>query len=379
MFPFVNRPAMAPAPNGLATATAAPQGRQDAPAPTVPFVRASQRQTLFANVDVSRVITANAQQVGVFELPASGFLRRVPLLVTASGGDDGLTPAVAAADGPWSIIEQISLEDPSGRPIFGPVSGYELFLSNFTGGYTDQLDPATWEPYSAIDTNGDFRFLLYVPVEASMRDGYASLTNQDSSAAYRLRISMADETAVYATPPGTTNPTVRFQAWADLWTQPTATNLAGQPQQQVPPGSGTIQFWTREVNPIVIGRNTVRVKRVGNLFRNLVLITRTAAGARVASNTLPDPIRIMWDNLTLTDEGRSIRLARQESFLGGNPVPAGVYVYSFCDDLDGQSGFELRNALLPTTVATKLEIDGSFAAAGSLTVLINDILPVNLS
>jgi len=94
---------------------------------------------------------------------------------------------------------------------------------------------------------------------------------------------------------------------------------------------------------------------------------------------LPDPIRIQWDNLTLYDEGRDLRLNKAESFLGGNAVPAGVYVYSFCDDLDGQSGFEMRNALLPTTVATRLEVDGSWAAAGSLTVLINDILPVNLS
>lgn len=370
---------MPPSPSALASEVANPQNRQDAPIPTVPFVRASQRQTLFANADVSRVITASSQQVGVFELPASGFLRRIPLLVTASGGDDGATPAVVAADGPWSIIEQISLEDPSGRPIFGPVSGWELFMANFAGGYTDQLDPATWAPFSAVDTNGDFSFLLYVPVEASARDAYASLANQDSSAAYRLRVTMADETGIYATSPGTTLPTVRFQAWVDLWTQPTAANLAGQPQQQVPPGSGTIQFWSREVNAIVLGRNTVRVKRVGNLFRNLILVTRDAAGARVASATLPDPIRIMWDNLTLTDEGRAIRLAKQESFLGGNAVPAGVYVYSFCDDLDGQSGFELRNALLPTTVATKLEADGSWAAAGSLTVLVNDILPVNLS
>lgn len=370
---------MPPAPNALASATAAPEGRQDAPLPMVPFVRASQKQTLFANVDVTRTITAAAQQVGVFELPASGFLRHIPVLVTASGGDDGLTPAVAAADGPWSIVEQITLEDPSGRPIFGPVSGYEWMLSNLVGGYFDQSDPATWSPFSTIDTNGDFTFLLYVPVEASPRDGYASLANQDSSAAYRLRISMADETGVYATSPGTTLPDVRFQGWVDLWTQPTAANLAGQGQQQVPPGSGTIQFWTREVNAVVVGRNTLRVKRVGNLFRNLVLVTRDASDDRVASSTLPDPIRIMWDNLTLIDEGRQIRLMKQESFMGGTTIPGGVYVYSFCDDLDGRQGFELRNALLPTTVATKLEVDGTFAVAGSLTVMINDILPVDLS
>jgi hypothetical protein len=331
---------------------------------------------LFANIDQSRTLGAAGQQVGVFELPASGFLRRVSLLVTATGGAGG--GAVVAADGPWSVIDQIELTDPSGRPIFGPVSGYELFLANFTGGYTNQLDPATWAPFSAPDANGNFSFMLNIPVEASPRDGYASLANQDSSAAYRVRISMANTAAVFSTPPGTL-PSVRFQGWVDLWTQPTAMNLAGQPQQQQPPGAGTVQFWTREVNAIVAGRNTTRIKRVGNLFRNMVLITRDAGGVRVASNTLPDPIRVVWDNLTLTDEGRQIRLQKQESFLDGFTVPAGVYVYSFCDDLDGQSGHELRNALLPTTVATRLEIDGTWAVAGSLTVLINDILPVNLS
>lgn len=372
----INRREMFPAPAALASETARPAGREGAPTPTVPFVRASQRQTLFANVDQSRTPTAASQLVGVFEMPASGFLRRIAIAVTASGGTGAA--AVYQADAPWSIIEQISLEDPSGRPIFGPVSGYELFLANFAGGYTDQLDPATWAPYVAPATNGNFTFMLFVPVEASQRDGYASLTNQDSSAAYRLRIQMSPLISVYSTNP-TTIPSVRFQAWADLWTQPTAANLSGQAQQQTPPGSGTIQFWTREVNALVAGRNTVRVKRVGNLFRNLILVVRDAPGARVASNTLPDPIRIQWDNLTLYDEGRDLRLQKQESFLGGNTVPAGVYVYSFCDDLDGQSGFEMRNALLPTTVATRLEIDGTFAVAGSLTVLINDILPVNLS
>jgi len=367
---------MAPAPAALAQQTAAPAGREGAPTPTVPFVRASQRQTLFANVDQSRTPTASSQLVGVFEMPASGFLRNISLVVTASGGTGAA--AVYQADAPWSIIEQISLDDPSGRPVFGPISGYELFLANFAGGYTEQLDPATWANYVTPATTGNFVFMLNIPVEASQRDGYASLANQDSSAAYRLRIQMSPLISVYSTNP-TTIPSVRFQAWANLWTQPTATNLSGQAQQQTPPGTGTIQFWTREVNTLVLGRNTVRIKRVGNLFRNLILVTRDVAGARVASATLPDPIRIQWDNLTLYDEGRDLRLNKAESFLGGNPVPAGVYVYSFCDDLDGQSGFEMRNALLPTTVATRLEVDGTWAAAGSLTVLINDILPVNLS
>src|SRR5690606_36560852 len=117
---------------------------------------------------------------------------------------------------------------------------------------------------------------------------------------------------------------------------------------------GTLQSWTREINALVSGQNTVRVKRVGNLFRNLVLITRDASGDRVANSVLPDPIRVQWDSLTLYDEGRELRLTKQENQYGGVALPNGVICYTFCDDLDGRPGHELHNALLPTTPATRL-------------------------
>lgn len=363
---------------GAATLTQAanPQGRQNAPQPMVPFVRASTRQTIPGQIDQSRQMTANAQQVGVFELPASGFLRSVVLLVTATGGSGG--SGVLDADGPFSVIDQISLEDPSGRPIYGPISGYEMYLSNLYGGYEFQVDPTTFNAYDVSDAaNGNFSFLLRIPVEASVRDAYASLVNQDSSAAYRVRISMSGEGAVFSTSPVTTLPSVRFQGWVELWTQPTATNLQGQPQQQTPPGLGTIQAWTRETNTLNSGDNGIRVKRVGNLFRNLVLITRDSSGDRVADSVLPDPIRVDWDSLTLKNEGRSLLLTKMENEYGV-ANPQGVLVYTFCDDLDGKPGAEMRNALLPTTPATRLEFNGSWGGAGSLTVMINDIAPVNL-
>lgn len=367
-----------PTPSALATQTARPEGRQSAPTPVIPFVRAANRQTLDAGIDVSRLLVAGSQQIGVFEIPATGFLRNITVLVTASNGDAGLATVAADPDAPWSVIDQISLEDPAGQPIFGPVSGYEFYLSNWAGGYEDQVDPATWAAYSAVDTDGDFRFLLHVPVEASLRDGYGSLVNQDSSAAYRLRVTLAGSAEVYTTPPDTL-PSVRVQGWVNVWTQPTPTNLMGQPQEMAPPGSGTVQFWTREINPVVSGNNALRVKRVGNLVRNFVLVVRDSSGDRVASTTLPDPIRILWDTLMLQDVGQVALLTRMEAQYNGVAAPAGVYIFTYCDDLDGKPGCELRNALLPTTPATRLEFQGSFNAAGSLTVLINDILPVGLS
>src|SRR5690606_26082188 len=103
----------------------------------------------------------------------------------------------------WSIIDSIELDDPAGQPIFGPVSGYEFMLTNFAGGYEPQVNPAEYASFEAMDSDGNFRFELSVPVEASARDGYASLTNQDSSAAYRLRITLAGASAVYDTEPTT--------------------------------------------------------------------------------------------------------------------------------------------------------------------------------
>lgn len=370
-----------PVPSQVATQSARPEGRQGAPVAKVPFVRAAQRQSMDANIDVTRTLTASSQRVGTFELPATGFLRYVDILVTASGGDAGLATVAAAADAPWSVIDQISLVDPAGQPIFGPMTGYQFYLANFVGGYFgDQSDPANFSAYTAVDSDGDFTFLLRVPIEASARDGYASLTNQDSSAAYRLNVTMAAASSVYSTEPDTL-PDVRFQATMRVWTQPTATNMQGQPQEIAPPGSGTLQFWTYETNSLVSGENRIRLKRVGNLIRNLILVTRDSSGDRLANSDLPDPMRVDWDTLVLAEEPRETRLNEMETEYGV-ALPAGVYVYSFCADLDGKPGFELRNALLPTTPATRLDFRGSWsanAAGGSLEVIVNDILPVGLA
>lgn len=367
-----------PVPSALTARTATPEGRQGAVTPTIPFVRAALRQTLPGGVDVLRAITAAAQNFGTFEIPATGWLRGIELLVTATGGTG--TVAVAQADAPWSAIDTIELTDPAGGQIFGPVSGYELMLANFAGGYANRVDPATYGSTQLVQSSGDFRFRLRVPVEASIRDGYASLTNQDASAAYRLRVGLSPASSIYSTNP-TTFPTVRLQAAAEVWTQPKGANLFGQPQETSPPGAGTIQFWTREITSLVSGANQPRIRRVGNLIRTLVLITRTSAGARVANTDLPDPIRILWDTLSLTDEQRLIRLDKMEAAYG-TAFPAGVFVYTYADDLDYKPGGELRNALLPTTPATRLNFEGSWGAGaggGTLTVLINDILPVSLA
>jgi hypothetical protein len=51
----------------------------------------------------------------------------------------------------------------------------------------------------------------------------------------------------------------------------------------------------------------------------------------------------------------------------------GVFVYDFMHEFDGMLGRENRDLWLPTLGSTRLELQGSFGAAGTLTVLTNDV------
>lgn len=349
-----------------------------APSPVVPFVKGAQEQRVPTEADESLLITAASRQVGSFELPATGWLRSVIVRVEATGGTGAV--AVAAADAPWNVIDSIVLTDPAGNEIFGPLSGYELYLANKYGGYAFGGHPKDSPAFTNVAVTGDFEFLLRVPVEASLRDGYGSLPNQDSSAAYRLRIVQADSASIYTTNP-TTLPTVRYRAWAEVWTQPTSEDLAGVPQAQMPPGVGTTQFWTREQHNVPAGNSQPRIRRVGNHLRTLIVVHRNAAGARVANlaNLAPS---LYWDGLALLDEDLDLRRHAMFEEFGYTEAEidedAGVLVYSFGHDLDGKHGQEMRNGLLPTTKATNLQYRALFAV-GSATFLINDVQKVGLA
>jgi len=51
----------------------------------------------------------------------------------------------------------------------------------------------------------------------------------------------------------------------------------------------------------------------------------------------------------------------------------GVFVYDNTHEFDQSIGQENRDLWLPTLGSNRLEVQGSFAAAGTLTVLTNDV------
>jgi len=54
--------------------------------PAVPFIRASAEHREPTGIDVSRQLTTSAQDLGVFDIPAYGYVRSLWVLVTVSGG-----------------------------------------------------------------------------------------------------------------------------------------------------------------------------------------------------------------------------------------------------------------------------------------------------
>lgn len=350
--------------------------------PTVPFIRASAEHREPAGIDVSRALTANDQDLGVFDVPAYGYVRSIVLLVQATGGAG--TGVAGAEDAPWNMIKSIALTEPNGAVIAQFNTGYDLYLANKWGGYRHPVgsDPKLSPVFSAIAAaTGNTTFLLRIPVELNLRDALGSLPNQNAAATFKLRVTLAGSAQVYSVVP-TTLPTVRVRAYLEAWDQPESQS-AGQTNQVTPPAMNTTQFWSSQTYNVNAGQQTIRLTRVGNYLRNLILVFRRGGTSRVNGDAdWPDPFTLYLDtrpldivernnfkNQMFERSGFGAAIAQEAA--GG--LDNGVFVYDFMHEFDGMLGRENRDLWLPTLGSTRLEIQGSFANAGNLAVLTNDV------
>jgi hypothetical protein len=376
-------------PGGTTTANAAPKAGADpksAPAlPTVPFTRAA-KEHIEPFVDVSQQITANSVVLGPYDVPAYGYLRSIVLLVQATGGVSAVATA-AQEDAPFSALADVQLADVNGAPIFGPLTGYDLYLSNKYGGYEFSSDPKQTFSYGAVvvgaAASGNFSFSLQIPVELNVRDALGSLANQNASSTYKLKLTLANSAAIYSTAPNTTLPTVRIRAFLKAWTQPPATDLRGHPQATAPPAHGTSQYWSKFSPTVASGSNTIRFARVGNYIREIILVQRRTASTRAnGESDFPDPAQYFWDTRLLHNYTKAVfrdELGRRTGFSGAAEAAGGydngVFPYDWCHEFDGKLGRELRDGWLPTVQSTRLEVQGNWANAGTLDVITNDVAP----
>lgn len=276
------------------------RGGQQQVMPTVPFIRASAEHREPTGIDVSRLITGADQDLGVFDIPAYGYVRALVLVVQATGGAGG--SAVAAEDGPWSALKSIALTEPNGAVINQFNSGYDLYQANKAGGYRspEGADPKASPRFTAVAAaSGNFQYVIRIPIEINLRDALGSLPNQNAAATFKLRLGLAGSAQIYSTPPVTTLPTVRVRAFLEAWDQPESAT-AGQTNQITPPAMNTTQFWSSQTYPVNVGQNTIRLTRVGNYVRNMIFILRRAGTSRANGEAdWADPLTLYLDTRPL--------------------------------------------------------------------------------
>lgn len=361
--------------------TAAPSGntnKQAAPTILVPFTRAS-HEHIEPMQDVTQALNATSTALGPYDVPAYGYLRNIILDVQATGGAGaGVT---TKEDAPWSVISEVAIIDVNGAPVVGPFSGHDLMLVNKYGGYSYASDPRQSPMYSAVGaTGGNFRFMLRVPVEISAREGLGALPNANAASTWKLRITLNPANQVYNVAP-TTLPNIRIRMHLDAWSQPAQTDLKGNTTAQQPPAIGTTSYWSKTTMPVSAGYNTLRLPRMGSLIRELIFVYRDSAGSRSVGDTaFPDTPSIYWDTRLLKTYQRDLwkhEMFRKTGFSAAaeaaNGLDSGVFVEDYCHDFDGKLGGELRDQYLGTTQSTRYELTGTFSAAGTLTVITNDV------
>jgi hypothetical protein len=255
-----------------------------------------------------------------------------------------------------------------------------LYLLYKYGGYFTTADPKQSEEYTQGGIGGNSVFTLYLPLEIRQRDALGALPNTSSNTAYKILITAAATTAVFSTAPLPTLPTTgRIDIIQDAWWEPQPTDLQGRPQAQDPPSKDTTQYWSKSVfTQAASGAITFQLKRLGYLHRNHVLTAKTTTLR--ATTQMPDPLTVIYEGQQMTIQDRTIWRHMMARWFGytaavdtAGGLDLGVHVLAFNRDFLLGAGAEMGNGYLPTTSGTRLEYQGTMAAAGSLEALINDV------
>lgn len=361
-------------------------------APTIPFIAAAHEHAETFPV-VSRVYTAGAGQETVeFNIPSYGYLRAIWLDINMPAQTGVAAEELAIGDNPFTAVTNITLLDTNGAPIYGPLTGYNAFLSNLYGGYVYRQDPREEPSFNAFATSGAFRYQLRIPIEISHHDATGCIGNQNAAAPYRLRLTLASVAEIWKKEPTTLANAFKITPILEAWSLPNAADALGRPQAQLPPNYGTVQYWSeRTVGGIVAGNNNVQVLRVGNLIRNLLFIGRkTSASGERSFKVLPEFPIINWDARQLVNETEMYR--RNLSYEGleigsataaGEALkavaPTGVFAYTFSKTNQSRFGDDKPWLWLPTVEATRLELTGSWPEGGVNQILVNDIAPAEVN
>lgn len=255
---------------------------------TIPFTVASRPQARYSNVQTVNNF-ASGGSFQVVQLPATGWVRKISLLFTATFTTSA-TGAIVAGDGPFNLITGVTLTDATGQPILQPISGYNLYLVNkylpagventniHRVGANPQMGPEY--AFAASGTSGSATFRLDIDFEQDYCTGYGCIPNLDSNASLQLRVDYA----IYSVAFGGGTPsaaTLSMRVGQHYWA-PVGETLGGVPVNVAPPGAGDYVETRYETQTVsASAENLVTLTNRGGMIKGLILVSR-AAGVRTA-------------------------------------------------------------------------------------------------
>jgi hypothetical protein len=382
---------MATAPSGTAgrSSRAMPQQAAQAPA-VVPFIRGSGLNRPAVFYDTSGLtLTTSTQDLGPIDVYAYDYMRAITIRVdtTSAGGGSGAT---TVEDGPFCMLTNIKVLQPNGQTMYQVSSGFSSAMIHKYGGYQYKNDPREAPDYTYTTGSGtapSASFIIRIPFELNIRDALGTLPNKNAAAPFKLFITLNTLANVWGGSP--TTPTFRVRCALEAWDQPPS-SLNGAPVQTTPPNMNTLQRWTEQQIAVSSGNFDARLTQLGNYIRMLIPILRRSSSTRANGEAdWPDPVSIVLDNdvkdyipkeMWVQDvyEKWGYALVGQGTAGVGDVANAkdnGVYPYDYCHEFDGKVGHETGDLYLPTIESEQYVFRGSWGNAGTITLLINDVLP----
>jgi len=344
--------------------------------------------------DVTVTLNAGTQSLTPqYEIPSTGFLNSVYILVenvvtgnTATTTSTSTGVGVLAADGPYNVIDSLLFTDTNNAEIIGPINGWDLYVINKWGGYCFSDDPeanpdlftSTTNATASSSAAGSFSFMLRIPVELVPRDALGSLPNKAASTPFKVKISVAAISTVYANS-ATVGGACRFRMTPASYWEPTATDGSGNPVSNQPPGVNTTQYWNKTDYTVNAGSfSTLLTNSVGFPIRNLGFVLRDSNSSRsqgesdwpdpfklqLQSNIIVDRIKKVWKKM-LTEDYR-YNEAGETAGLKDN----GLYWLPFCKDFGPKPGWETRRGYLRTSDGMRMQAKGTIGGSGTHTLTV---------
>jgi hypothetical protein len=356
-----------------------------------PFVTGT--RTLESEVYQTNVtLSASTQVLTPYEFQVDGYLAGALIRVTGTTAGNSAATAFQA-DGPFSVLQSVIVEDIGGKQIMGPLSGWQLYVLNRFGGFVYNSDARANGIYTVTTgagaTGGSFRFILRVPIQVRRRDGLGSLPNRNASATYKLKCTINTSATVYSTAP-TAAPTVNVQIQQHGWATSDNRDYKGNAVSPTPNGIGSLLYTDVETIQLSSGSFNQRMSTFGGLLRLLVFELRDATGSRAQGEAdFPslfemeiDKVKcfsrspVTWEHLMSEDYGLT---SAAESATATNVKPDGVFAIHWLDDFGLMPGAENGFRYQPVTPSTAIQLIGTIGGSGAHTLSItkNYLSPVN--